>query len=231
VIRAQHEAPAHPPAPGDAVGPARIMEVGLEAAIGFRVKSGWAAAVLLAGPAAAPAVIERRRVELSDPAVPASRQPHHAATGVARTDPAELERLSALVERCAREAVPPLLARWRDAGYDLLGAGLVIGSDAVPERIANPHIRAHAAEGRLFHRVLEQAVAAAGVPCSAVVERVLYQTLAAAAGQSPAVVKRAVAGLPREPAAPWRSDQKAAAAAAWLVLVTAKTPARPEWPS
>lgn len=141
------------------------------AAVGFRVKSGWAAA--------------------------------------------------ALVERCALDAAPPLLARWREAGYDLLGARLVVGSDAVPARIANPHIRAHAAEGRVFRRVLERAVAAAGVPCSAIVERVVYQALAEAAGEPAAALKRAVAGLPREPAAPWRGDEKVAAAAAWLVLVTA----------
>ena len=53
------------------------------AAVGFRVKSGWATGVLLAGPASAPRALDRRVVELSDPAVPTSRQPYHAVMGAA----------------------------------------------------------------------------------------------------------------------------------------------------
>src|SRR5437016_367071 len=47
----------------------------VEATIGFRVKSGWPTAVLLAGPIQSPQVLDSRIVELSDPAVqnPASR--------------------------------------------------------------------------------------------------------------------------------------------------------------
>ena len=48
------------------------------AAVGFRVHSGWATVVLLVGSAAAPEVADRRVVQLADPAVPDSRQPYHA---------------------------------------------------------------------------------------------------------------------------------------------------------
>ena len=48
------------------------------AAIGFTVKSGWACAVLVAGSATSPRVVDSRRVDLSDPAIPESRQPYHA---------------------------------------------------------------------------------------------------------------------------------------------------------
>jgi hypothetical protein len=43
------------------------------ATIGFRIKSGWAMAVLLAGPTANPRVVERRRIALSDPRMPRTR--------------------------------------------------------------------------------------------------------------------------------------------------------------
>jgi len=76
----------------------------MQATIGFRVKSGWAAAVLLVGPAQMPRVSEHRVVELSDPAVPASRQPYHAGRGVGQTDPATLQRLTAGVHRFAPTA-------------------------------------------------------------------------------------------------------------------------------
>lgn len=44
------------------------------AAVAFTVKSGWAAAVLVAGPPASPRVVDSRTVELSDPALPESRR-------------------------------------------------------------------------------------------------------------------------------------------------------------
>ena len=53
----------------------------VQATIGFRVKSGWATAVLLARPIQSPQVFDRRILELSDPAIPESRQPYHAGAG------------------------------------------------------------------------------------------------------------------------------------------------------
>lgn len=188
------------------------------AALGFRVKSGWATAVLLSGPARAPAVAERGQVVLSDPAVPHSRQPYHADTGVAQTDRAALAPLIEIVHRCARRSIAQLLARHRAAGYRLVGAGIVVGSDAPPEGIANPHIRAHACEGRLFRTALEGGLQGCGVTVTVVVERVLYPTAATLLKGSEASVKQAVMALGRGRFPGWRADDKAATVAAWLVL-------------
>jgi hypothetical protein len=49
------------------------------AAPGFHIKSGWATAVLLAGPIGSPALRDNRTIDLSDPRVPETRQPYHAA--------------------------------------------------------------------------------------------------------------------------------------------------------
>jgi hypothetical protein len=46
-------------------------------AVGFRVKSGYAIAVALRGPASAPEAIVRLVVQLSDPDVAETRQPYH----------------------------------------------------------------------------------------------------------------------------------------------------------
>jgi hypothetical protein len=188
------------------------------AALGFRVKSGWATAVLLSGPARAPAVAERGQVVLSDPAVPHSRQPYHADTGVAQTDRAALAPLIEIVHRCARRSIAQLLARHRAAGYRLVGAGIVVGSDAPPEGIANPHIRAHACEGRLFRTALEGGLQECGVTVTVVVERVLYPTAATLLKGSEASVKQTVTALGRGRFPGWRVDDKAATVAAWLVL-------------
>ena len=194
------------------------------AALGFRVKSGWATAVLLSGPAGTPAVVERSQVTLADPAVPHSRQPYHAATGVAQTDSAVLARLIEVVHRCARRSVIELLDRHRAAGYRLVGAGIVVGSDAPPERIANPHIRAHACEGRLFRTALEGGLQERGVSCIVVVERALYSTAAPVLNAAEASVKQAVTALGRGQVPGWRVDDKAATVAAWLVLAGQTAP-------
>ena len=194
------------------------------AALGFRVKSGWATAVLLSGPAGTPAVVERNQVVLSDPAVPHSRQPYHADTGVAQTDPAVLAQLIDVVHRCARRSVAQLLDRHRAAGYALVGAGIVVGSDAPPERIANPHIRAHACEGQLFRNALEGGLQEGGVTWLVVVERGLYSTAVPLLHGSEASVKQAVTALGRGRFPGWRADDKAATVAAWLVLARQATP-------
>src|SRR5437870_10923781 len=56
------------------------------AALGVRVKSGWAAAVLLTGTARSPQLCDVRRIELSDPQHPETRQPYHAAMGKLERD-------------------------------------------------------------------------------------------------------------------------------------------------
>jgi hypothetical protein len=194
------------------------------AALGFRVKSGWATAVLLSGPAGAPAVADRTQVALSDPAIPHSRQPHHAATGVAQTDSAVLAQLIEVVHRCARRSVAQLLDRHRAAGYRIVGAGIVVGSDAPPEGIANPHIRAHACEGRLFRTALEGGLQECWVTCTVVVERALYSTAVTVLNGSEGSLKQAVTSLGRGRVPGWRVDDKAATVAAWLVLAGQTVP-------
>jgi hypothetical protein len=49
------------------------------AAPGFRIKSGWATAVLFTAPIGSPALRDNRIIDLSDPRVPEKRQSYHAA--------------------------------------------------------------------------------------------------------------------------------------------------------
>ena len=198
----------------------KVSKTQVPAALGFRVKSGWATAVLLSGPTAAPTVAERSQVALSDPAVPHSRQPYHADTGVAQTDSAVLARLIEVVHRCARRSVTLLLNRHRAAGFRFVGAGIVVGSDASPDGITNPHIRAHASEGRLFRTALEAGLRECGVTCTVVVERRLYATAVTLLKGSEASLKHAVTALGRGRVPGWRVDDKAATVAAWLVLAS-----------
>ena len=191
------------------------------AAIGLAVKSGWAAAVLLIGSTARPRVADSRRVELSDPAIPESRQPYHAGFGTARGGGTDLGRLLGVVRRFGRRSVTAVIRNYTvTARGPLVGAGVVVGSLIDPERIANDHIRIHALEGQLFRGVVQQAALKSPLRCSIWRERDLYAEAADALGQSEAHVRSAVAALGRGVAGPWRAEQKAATVAAWLVLAS-----------
>jgi hypothetical protein len=190
---------------------------GSRAAIGFTVKSGWAATVLLIGSPASPHLADSCRIDLSDPAIPESRQPYHAGFGTARSSGAELKRLVSSVRRFGRRSVMSVVETYA-TGHALTGAGLVVGSLNDPGRIANPHIRIHALEGQLFREVVEQALAAGGLPSSVWRARDLYGAAAKVLRDTEPQIRSTVTALGREIEGPWRAEQKAAAIAAWLVL-------------
>jgi hypothetical protein len=187
-------------------------------AVGFRVKSGWATAVLLTGPVQTPQALDRRIVVLSDPDVPESKQPYHAAMGMLEEDAAKLRHRTETVRRAAARSVADLLDRFREAGRRVRGAGLVVGSQIDPDSIANPHIRAHALEGRLFRGALEDELQAHGLACSVFVEREIYREAAAELARPEDDLKTALAGLGRSLGGPWRAEEKLAALAAWMTL-------------
>lgn len=192
----------------------------IPAAIGFRVKTGRATAVVLAGPTAAPRVLTRRAVDMTDPDVPESGQPYHAELELpAEEGAAVVRRATQAVRSVALRAVRALVKELRDGGHDLRGIGLVVGSDTDPTKLNNAHVRAHALEGRLFREVLEAGAQACALPCLVLVERDAYARAATPLRRSADDVKRIVAALGAALPGPWRAEEKMAAVAAWLALV------------
>ena len=187
-------------------------------ALGFRVKSGYAIAVVLRGPASAPAIVARRIVELSDPGVPETRQPYHDGFFKQEDNPRELARRVKIVKRCAKQSITGLLNEGCFAGTRCSGAGLVVGSVIDPKRVGNLHIRAHASEGQLFRTVLEEALRPHGIACDVIVEKTMAGTAATRLRRSNAAIKRTVDGLGKALGGTWRADEKAACAAAWMAL-------------
>ncbi|HZI21018.1 MAG TPA: hypothetical protein VFD76_00830 [Gemmatimonadales bacterium] len=182
------------------------------------MKSGWATVVLVAGPTRSPRVVDRRTIALSDPSVPASRQPYHAVMGARTADAPKVERrLRGIVERVTRRSLAALLREFRRARR-VGGVALVVGSTIDPATIGNDHIRAHALEGRLFRTALERAARAGRLPCTTLVERALYETAAARLKRPATALKAAVSELGGAVQGPWRADEKAATLAAWLML-------------
>jgi hypothetical protein len=185
-------------------------------AFGFRVKSGYAIAVALRGPSSAPAAVARRVVELSDPEDAETRQPYHAGFYAHEDDARTIARRVEIVERCATRSIAALLEDERFVGCRR--AGVVVGSVLDPSQVHNPHIRAHASEGRLFRTVLESALRSHGIACEVIVERQLAAKAAAALERGDAEIKKVLAGFGKALGGPWRADDKHAATAAWLAL-------------
>jgi len=183
--------------------------------LGFRVKSGWAAAVLIAHSGKSPTVIDSRVIELADPDVAHSRQPYHAGLGTAQTDTAKVTRLVRGIERFSRRTIKGLLDEYR-ATHRLRRAAVVASSLTDPASIANQHMRARASEGRLFRTVLVDGLENCDIRVRVVLEREVYELLGKALRLRPSEAKHKVAAL-GESVARWRAEQKVAAAAAWLV--------------
>jgi len=183
--------------------------------LGFRVKSGWAAAVLIAKSAKAHTVIDSRVITLADPGVADSRQPYHAGFGTEQTDTAKVTRLVRGIERFSRRTIAALLDEYR-AEHRVRRAAVVVSSLTDPATIANQHMRAHASEGRLFRTVLVDGLEQCGVTVRVVLEREVYDVLGKALRRSPSQAKNQVAAL-GEGVGRWRAEQKVAAAAAWLI--------------
>jgi hypothetical protein len=185
-------------------------------AVGFRVKSGFAIAVVLSGSRRAPRPIARHVVELSDPAVAETKQPYHDGFFKTEEDPREIARRVGIVKRCAKRSVAALVDDVQSDGP--LRSVLVVGSLIDPATVGNPHIRAHAHEGRLFRTVLEDALRGRDIACDVIVDKQLGARAAKDLGRPPAAIARTVAAFGKAIGGPWRADEKAAATAAWLTL-------------
>ena len=190
-----------------------------QVAIGFRVKTGRATAVVMAGPVSAPRVLSRKSLQLWDPAIPESYQPWHAELELppaesARVVPAALKA----VERVALSALRELVGEIQPAPASILGISLVAGSATDPESIRNPHMRAHAREGQLFPHALAVAAKTLRIPAVTIVESEVFASAAARLGKTPAALKLEVTELGRSVGKPWSAEEKAAAAGAWMTL-------------
>ncbi len=195
----------------------------MPAGLGFRVKSGWAMAALLAGPSSAPRLVRCEAVLLSDPKVPHSKQPYHAALELPEKEgKASAQELRKVVSGAAERSVADLLEQATAIGFEVRGAALVVGSLVDPASLHNEHIRAHALEGQLFRTVLEDAFRAREIACAVFLEKGAYAKAAITLGMTEAKAKSTTAGLGDSHEGSWRAEEKLAALAAWTALTKSK---------
>ena len=191
------------------------------AALGIRVKSGWAVVVLLTDTASSPQLSDVNRIELCDPRFPETRQPYHAAMGKLETDSTKVNQRERAVRSISQQSLARLLKDYRRKGFRIMRAALVVGSQINPANIANPHIRAHALEGRLFRSAVAETLQAHEIRTEVLLERDAYSSVAERLKQSSDDLKRAIQDLRRSAPAngrPWRRDEKLAALAGLFAL-------------
>ena len=188
-------------------------------AIGLRAKTARAIAVVLGGSIDSPVVVTKTEFKLADPKVPATAQPYHEVMDLPWDESQIAVRTSAAqIEAIARIALAQLIEELRKEGMKISGVGIVGAKDRDLARIGNPHIRAHAAEGVLFRRVLDLAADANGLRREIFPDREFDQIAKDRVGREVAAVRRKMKDLGRTVTPPWRVDEKQAATAAWLVL-------------
>jgi hypothetical protein len=190
-------------------------------ALGFRVRSGTAAAIVMAGPASMPTVLDVRRIELSDPAVPASFQPYHSVDDPQcdwEQDDNRIQERIEVVRGVTTRSIGKLLDDCRTKDWLPRHAGIVTGSLTDPATIRSPHVRAHAMEGRLFRTVVEETVRARGMSCLVFGAKTAIREASKSLGLEETAIKGTLAKLGKGTETPWRSEEKLAALAGWVAL-------------
>lgn len=191
------------------------------AALGFRAHSGWAVAVAVAGSPNQPIVLERRRIEIADAAIPGSRQPFHAAEDL------DAARAEALISRCressqalATAAISRLVVQF-SVQHSLSASGMISGSGRpLPDlsAILRSHALLHTAEGEFFREVLARASESCSLPVKRVKEREVWDRGAEVFHLRPETLQQQIQALGRSLGPPWRQDEKLASLAAWIAL-------------
>ena len=187
------------------------------AAVGFRVHSGWAAAVVVGESAGALMVLDRRRIEIADPKIPGSKQPYHAAEGL------PIREAAALLDRC-RRSTGALAQRALEEicrALPVARCGMLASSARpLPElpAILASHALIHTAEGEFFRAAIAEAAQARKLAPRRVKEKEIFQVCARELDLSAAEVRERLAAWGRTLGPPWTQDEKYAALAAWLAL-------------
>ena len=192
-------------------------------ALGMKSHTGWAAVVALAGPADAPAVVAKRRVEMASTF--AEGAVYHVGQELPLARAQELIRSSEeRFERAAQEALAGLAAELRAAGGELLASAVVWGDGKPPPPLASilrSHALVHAAEGELYRRVMARASEACHIPVLRIPAREIQARAASALGIPSSRLAPRLAALGKASGRPWAQDQKESALAAWIALAGA----------
>src|SRR6267378_1766168 len=205
-----------------------------QAALGFRVHSGWAAVAAVCVEKGAPVVLARQRVYLVETFTYEFRQPYHTAEKMLLGQAREfIARMQAEARRLAYRAVRELASRAQEQGAKLTRCGLLLASGRpLPglDKILASHALIHTADGELFREAILHASSRCGLRNFRVKDKELLDRIAQVFRAKPKELMRCVTELGRSFGAPWSQDEKFATFTAWLALASASknVPKAPE---
>ena len=195
-----------------------------QAAVGFRVHSGWAAVVAVSLERSEPVVLTRQRVQLVDTFTYEFRQPYHTAekmlTGQAREF---IKRMRDEARRLAYSAIKELASRTKEQGVKLTRCGLLLASGRpLPalDKILASHALIHTADGELFREALLHAGARYGLGEFKIKEQELLERAEQVLRLKSASLMSRATELGKPFGAPWSQDEKFATLAAWMALAS-----------
>jgi hypothetical protein len=187
--------------------------------IGLRAKTGRAIAVVLGGSPESPVVLFKTEIKLVDPKYPATAQPYHGVMELPGPEwSGAVSKAARAIELVATRSLAKMIEELRANGNKVAKVGVVGAPERDLARIGNPHIRAHAAEGILFRRVLELGAKANGLKSQTFSDRDFDKVATAQLSGNHSKIKQRLDNLRQSVSPPWRADEKAAAMAAWIVL-------------
>ena len=192
------------------------------AALGFRLHTGWAVLVAVAGAPGRLEVLLRRRIELLPPDDSVPRFVYHEASKLSASQAADLiQRAEAASHETAGIAVKDALDHLRTLDLEVNSAGIPAGSRPLPKDLSavlRSHPMIHTAEGVLFQQAVASACKNCGLAVIPVREREVWLNAANTWGLKEVRIREHVDALRKSVGAPWGTDQKTAAAFALLAL-------------
>jgi len=193
-----------------------------QAALGFRVHSGWAALVAVHVDRGSPAVLARQRVHLVETFTYEFRQPYHTARKMLLEQAGDfIKRVRDEARRLAHRAIHGLQSDLQKHGIELNSCGLLLASGMrLPtlDKILASHALIHTADGELFREALLHASARCGLQDFRIKERELLNRAGQVLRVKTGGLMKRVAELGRPFGSPWSQDEKFATLAAWLAL-------------
>jgi hypothetical protein len=192
------------------------------AALGFKLHTGWAMLVAVAGRPGEIQVLFRGRLELLPPDESVPRFVYHEAAELPLAQAAALvKRVREASQKAARLALKAALRDLDSRGAKPDVCGVLSGSTSVPDdlsRILRSHPLIHAAEGALFQQAIVSACESCGLTVTAARERTVWSRAAASWGLAEPGLRKEIDALRKSVGAPWSADLKAAAAIALFAL-------------
>jgi hypothetical protein len=197
-------------------------------ALGFKLHTGWAVLVAVAGEVGRFEVRLRCRIELLPSGDSVSRFVYHEAAKLPESQTSEfVQRAEAASQETARVAVKSVLEHLRSVDLAVKAAGIPSGSKPIPKDLSavlRSHPLIHSAEGALFRQAIASACVGCGLAVISVREREVWLNAATTWGLKETELRKQVDGLRKSVGAPWGMDQKIASAVAIFALRSRSVP-------